>query len=348
MCLNWTILKTPLATCGHTLNMPRKTRSKKEPPAKRPSPQKGATSPAASPPKHHPAMSPEKAKTPKKKKDEARMARMEAQITALTSLVTAHFTAAPTAPPDIEEEETDPPPTAAQNGAKPQRRDKAYPPPPEAAPDEPALPEQIVEALKRVDPSFRPSGGKKSASIKPHLYVPRRHRAAKASEQENIPFPQFVNGMAGMVLSMMPDQSLPAAAACRHLREAAEDHMTRTWPVVREWSKVVFERMSLGELAWDDYDEIQRERIKLCFSAPPRMSAIVPCPHFNGGNCEYDACHEEGPLSLRHICPFCYAAGGGRQHHPIFKCNSKKAYNSAPKPPFNKQLKPKPDQPAKN
>ena len=152
-----------------------------------------------------------------------------------------------------------------------------------------------------------------------------------------------------MVLSLIADQSSATAAACRHLREAAEDHITRPWSVVRDWSKTVFDRLALAEIAWDDYDEMQCERIKTCFSAPPAVTTIVPCPHFNAGNCEHSVGHEEGTLSLRHICPFCYASGAGRQDHPVFKCNSKRAYNSAPKPQYPKPLgKPKSDQPSKN
>ena len=102
----------------------------------------------------------------------------------------------------------------------------------------------------------------------------------------------------------------------------------RPWNVVREWSKTMFDRLNLCEITWDDDDEIQRE---ICFSAPPKVSVIVPCPYFNAGNCNHTRCHEKGQFSLPYICPFCYALGAGRQDHLIFKCNSKQAYNSAPK-----------------
>ena len=292
-----------------------------------------------------------KAKSKKKNKDASRMDRMEEQIIALTSLVSAHLSMAsgeattPTKKKDRAEADS-------PKRAKTKRRDKAFLPPPEAMADDPAIEEQIVDAIKYLDPSFRTTGGKKSTpgpSTRPHLYVPKRFRMPKASEQEDFPFPQFVTGMAGMVLSMLDDQSSPAAAACRHLREAAEDHITRTWSVVREWSKTMFDRLNLGEIAWDDYDEMQRERIKICFSAPPKVPIIIPCPYFSAGNCEFTEGHEEGQLSMRHICPFCYASGAGRQDHPIFRCNSKKAYNTAPKQQFNRQqAKPTPGNPQKN
>ena len=121
--------------------------------------------------------------------------------------------------------------TPPKKGAENKRRSRAFPQPPEPMADDPEIPDNIADALRLLDPSFKPTGGKKSHITKPHLYIPRRFREGKASEQENVPFPQFVTGMAGMVLSMMGDQASPAAAACRHLREAAEDHITRPWKV---------------------------------------------------------------------------------------------------------------------
>ena len=72
-------------------------------------------------------------------------------------------------------------------------------------------------------------------------------------------------------------------------------------------------RMNAGEIKWDDYDEMQRERLMICLSAPPTQKMVFPCPHFSAGNCDHTVSHEEAQLSLRHICPFCYAAGGGGQ-----------------------------------
>ena len=314
------------------------------------SPPKPKTPPNPETPPHSGGVAPN---TKSNKKNTGRMDRMEQQIAALTSLVTAHLTGGGVKPsensPPHDQAPVNVRPAPLQGPAKPVRRERTYPPAPEAMVEDTGLHEQITEALKRLDPHYKATGGKKNTVPKPHFFVPKRHKNAKAGEQEDIPFPQFVTGMAGMVLSMIEDQSSPAAAACRHLREAADDHITRPWSTVREWSKTMFERMTLGEIMWDDYDEIQRERLKICLSAPPTVPIIVPCPKFSAGNCEHSSCHDEGTFSLRHICPFCYASGAGRQDHPIFKCNSKKAYNTAPKLQFNKQQqKQKQDQPAKN
>ena len=296
--------------------------------------------------------SPNPAKSGKKRKGSgsSRMDRMEEQIAALTSLITAQMAVG--TPRGRQQETTSSSPEASppRKGGKPARRSKAFPPPPEALTSEPEIPESIAEALRQLDPSFKAIGGKKSMGTRPHLFIPKRYRPMKASEQEDIPFTHFITGMAGMVLlSMLDDQSSPAAAACHHLHEAAEDHISRPWSTVRDWSKTMFDRLNLGEIAWDDYEEMQRERIKICFSAPPKVAIVVPCPHFSAGNCPQSACHDEGELSLRHICPFCYASGAGRQDHPIFKCNSKKAYTSAPRPQYSKQqFKPKVEQPPKN
>ena len=319
------------------------TRSKKKA-----SPYKALKTPARSP--RSSRDTPPKAKSGKRKRA-SRIDRMEEQIAALTSLLSAQLVIGNHEGEDEEFSEVTPEAVRSppRKGGKKKRRDRPFPPPPQALADEPGLQDQIDSALQLLNPSFKPTGGKKAMVTKPHLYIPKLFRSSKTSEQENVPFPQFVTGMAGMVLAMLGDQSSPAAAACRHLREAAEDHITRPWSMVREWSKTMFDRLNIGEIAWDDYDEMLHERIKLCFSAPPKVPMVVPCPYFSAGNCEHSACHDEGDLSLRHICPFCYASGAGRQDHPIFKCNSKKAYTSAPRPQFKNQPRVKPDQlPPKN
>ena len=315
------------------------TRSKKKV-----SPYKALKTPARSPHRRH-ETSPKKAKSRKKS---SRMDRMEEQIAALASLVTTHMNLGPQGYTTPTKEA---PRTPKKRRRRHDRLEYAFPPPPEAIDDDPGIHDQITDALTKLDPAYKPSGGKKSTVKRPHMFIPKRLRdqRLKVSEQEDVQFPHFVTGMAGMVLSLMDDQASPAAAACRHLREAAEDHILRPWKVVRDWSKTLFDRMNAGEIEWDDYAEMQRERLMICLSAPPKQPTVVPCPYFSAGNCEYTSCHEEGELSLRHICPFCYAAGGGRQDHPIFKCNTKRAHSAATKSQFNKQhQKPKVEYTPKN
>ena len=321
------------------LDMARKKATAKAKAAQRETPSK---SPFKSPVRSSPlsaSPTPKKARGTKKKKEDDRLDRMEQQISALAALVTTHITGSASSSVSSSPVPFTPPTVRRQS------KGKAFPPPPTAMADDPPVHDQITEAIKALDPSYKPTGGKSQPLIRPHLFIPRRHRLPKTSDQENVPFAHFVTGMAGMILSMMEDQASPAAAACRHLREAAEDTITRPWSVVREWSKSTFDRLALAEIRWDDYEEMQRERMMICFSAPAITPIVVPCPYFSAGNCQHKSCHDEGALALRHICPFCYASGAGRQDHPIFKCNSKKAYTSSVKSQFSKPFKQRQEEP---
>ena len=244
------------------------------------------------------------------------MDRMEQQIAALTSLMTSQMMGQAASSVTSSPASLSSPPAE-----KRKRRDKAFPPPPTAMADEPSYQDQLAEAMKALDPSFKQTGGKKQPAIRPHLFIPRRHRPSKTSDQENTPFPHFVTGMAGMVLSMLEDQSSPAAAACRHLREGAKDTNNHPWSTVREWSKSTFDRLALGEIRWDDYEEMQRERLMICFSAPAITPTIVPCPYFSAGNCQHILLPA---IAGREFCPLAaldaMLAGAPRAspHAPLF------------------------------
>ena len=283
------------------------TRSKKKA-----SPHKALKTPRSMSPKGSPA-TPKKAKS-KRKRSEGRMDRMEEQIVALTSLITSQLTMEAQAP----QLESPPREKTPKKKLKQRTRHTAFPPPPEAMAAAPGIQEYINEAIKQLDPTYKTTGGKRAdptITAKPHLFIPKRFRdpGLKASEQEDIPFPHFVTGMAGMVLSMLDDQA--------SLVPALES-------TVREWSKTLFDRLQLGEIEWDDYAEMRNERIKIYFSAPPKVTTIIPCPFYSAGNCEYNTSHEEGQLSLRHICPFCYAAGEGQLQESI-QCRLKAAVQQA-------------------
>ena len=87
------------------------------------------------------------------------------------------------------------------------------------------------------------------------MFIPRRYSNKKSLDNENIPFPLYVNGLAGMILNDMPDQRMQAASLCRHLREVAEDAVERPWQVVRKWSKSTFDRIDRSEICWEDYGD---------------------------------------------------------------------------------------------
>ena len=133
------------------------------------------------------------------------------------------------------------------------------------------------------------------------------------------------HGMMGLILAALPSKDTPVAAMCQHMKEVAKDTISCPWPAVREWSNTVFDRLDKGDITWANYDEIQRDRFKLSFSAPPLEQQQTPCQAFNFRSCPHSDSHEEGPVTLRHWCGFCMFASNTHSMHTVRQCNSKKA-----------------------
>ena len=193
---------------------------------------------------------------------------------------------------------------AAQLG----RRQEAPPPAPEALIEDPAAAGHIAEVIKQLEPVFNPTGGKRSKTYKPHMFIPRRFTNSKLADKEDIAFPLFVNGMAGMILNALHDQGTVAAAMCRHLREAAEDAAVRPWASVREWSKCIFDRIERGEIDWTYLNEIQRERMHIALNWAPPEKALYPCALYNARACPEPDSHNEDGVTYRHVCAYCHYA----------------------------------------
>ena len=156
------------------------------------------------------------------------------------------------------------------------------------------------------------------------MFIPRRYASKKTNDKEDISFPLFVNGIAGIILNSLQDQGTVAAALCRHLREAAEDTVARPWYIAREWSKTIFDRLERGEITWSHYHEIQRERLHSALTWVPPEKAIYPCALFNKKACPESDSHTEEGATYRHVCAYCHYANGNIKPHPAKQCPAKK------------------------
>ena len=204
------------------------------------------------------------------------------------------------------------------------------PPPPEALIQEPVAMAHIAEAIRHLEPTFAATGGKRDTILKPHMFIPRRHVNRKATDPEDISFPLFVNGMAGLILNKLPDQGSTAAALARHLREVAEDTIDRPWQVAREWSKTTFDKIQRGEVTWNEYSEIQRERLRNNMVWVPQEKVVYPCALYNakgGSVCDAPDSHKESGITARHVCAHCYYTTTTLRPHSYDKCTIKKAPN---------------------
>ena len=217
-------------------------------------------------------------------------------------------------------------------------------PPPDRLIADPTVAGQVMAALQTLNPAAPCTGGKKAA--KPYMYVEHRFKPKNKKDQKELSFPLMCHGMMGLILAALPSKDTPVAAMCQHMKEVAEDTISRPWPAVREWSNTVFDRLDKGDITWANYDEIQRDRYKLSFSAPPLEQQQTPCQAFNFRSCPNSDSHEEGPVTLRHWCGFCMFASNTHSMHTVRQCNSKKASTIVTtNKPGKYPPRPKPDQP---
>ena len=311
-------------------------------------------------------------------KTEKRFQRLESMMHQLLHQQTGGFTLAPRStgnptPASLENWLPDPNPTAyglprpviprPPNTARPThpamslaaqlaRRPDAPPPAPEALIEDPVAADHIAQVIKQLEPAFKNTGGKPVKTYKPHMFIPRRYVNKKMVDKEDVSFPLYVNGMAGMILNALPDHGTVAAALCRHLRETAEDTVVRPWAVAREWSKAIFDRIERGEIDRSFINEIQRERMQVALTWVPPEKKLYPCALYNAKACPEPDSHTEDGITYHHVCAYCHYASAVVKPHPAKLCTFKKApqqFSSTSVPPNPKSARPRlPEQPPKN
>ena len=240
---------------------------------------------------------PQKKVAKKKKKaktDEARMEKVEAQLAQLTALMTKHvinavlaLTSQTSLPQQLRPPASTalaamlpPPPLPALAATAPtpvqatgtHQRPAHIPLPPQAMLEHPHV---ATHSFKSLEPSMGVTGGKRNNIYRPYMFILSRFRSKKQVEQEDLSFPLYVNGMTGIILNAFSDRASRPASVCRHLREVAEDVADKRLESVRRWTKTIFDQLDTGELSWEAYEEIQRERMKLSYTAP-QCSALSP------------------------------------------------------------------------
>ena len=103
-------------------------------------------------------------------------------------------------------------------------------PPPDRLIADPMVAGQVMAALQTLNPAAPCTGGKKAA--KPHMYVEHRFKPKNKKDQEELSFPLMCHGMMGLILAALPTKDTPVAAMCQHMKEVAEDTISRPWPAV--------------------------------------------------------------------------------------------------------------------
>ena len=187
-----------------------------------------------------------------------------------------------------------------------------------------------IAAAKQLDPTFTNTAGN-AKTLKPSMFISKR-LLGKKNDMDDLLFPLYVHGITGLILNALQDQNTVAAAACRHAREVAEDAAARPWSAVLEWTNTVFERMEKGEISWANYDEIQRDRmrISLVSSVPEKLN--IPCLAYNYKTCKHADSHDELGICLRHICGYCLYNMGSYNTHPVRICHSQGPPPRSPRP----------------
>lgn len=107
-----------------------------------------------------------------------------------------------------------------------------------------------------------------------------------------------------------------------HLRKVTRDALERPWPAVRRWSQFVWDSIEAGDICWADREEIQVERVRLCFTSTAPSHNSVPvskkhnasteviCRDFNSRQgCRYREGHGDANVFHTHCCSYCDPVG---------------------------------------
>ena len=107
-------------------------------------------------------------------------------------------------------------------------------------------------------------------------------------------------------------------------------------------SKATFDRIDRGEIRWDVYGEIQRERMMIHLNWSLLEKGIYPCHHYNAKNgsaCDEPDSHTENGFTHRHVCAYCHYATNVLRPHSFKQCTVKKAAAPLPLTPLASPIK---------
>ena len=173
---------------------------------------------------------------------------------------------------------------------------------------------------------------------KPYMYIQRESCQTDKQKLEvrcSLSSLEYVNATLALIRDRKAYDPVDQPAILRHLQDVTRDAIERPWHAVRRWSQFVWDTVELGDIKWQDYQQIQNERVRLAMTAPGCATSQIHrgeeaqeyiCREFQSRTgCRHRSSHMEGAVKLLHICAFCDSIS--RQcPHSVTACGKKMLY----------------------
>lgn len=153
-----------------------------------------------------------------------------------------------------------------------------------------------------------------------------QRRVAKLDCQDDLSFPEFVQGFVKLI--MLHDINNPVVRAMlSHLASLSEDITMYNWELMRLWPNTVISDIGMGRYAWTDERIIESERNRAAIFASangPIDNGQNTCVAFNQSKCSFPHSHGDSHM---HICAFCWITWGVENSHPLHSCKKRLGSN---------------------
>lgn len=141
---------------------------------------------------------------------------------------------------------------------------------------------------------------------------------------EELTLIHHVEGLVGMVSARCADPKLKGMI--NHVHQILIDCQVHYWPKIRKWSNETLVKTATQEWEWLDNDNITQARnSNYMIQSLQDTEDMIPCPAFNRGQCASENSHFSTLGMLAHVCAFCYALEGIKDHHQAKSCGKRRS-----------------------
>ena len=161
---------------------------------------------------------------------------------------------------------------------------------------------------------------------RPYMYLPR-DILVKIKERDSYDQLTYVEYMLGYA-NMLMDTNLSAPVIKQltaHMAMVAKDATRYGWAAVLEFSNKCFDAVEVGDIKWDDREEVRELRMFYSWVPGSRQSKEgKPCYDYQEGACAQKDAHDDGAGPRRHRCAVCwYGADLYECKHPASTCGKR-------------------------
>lgn len=149
-----------------------------------------------------------------------------------------------------------------------------------------------------------------------------QRRVAKLECQDELSFPEFVQGFVKMVLMNDIYNPVVKAMLC-HLASLSEDVTMYQWELMRVWPNTIISDIGMGRYSWTDERILESERNRAAIFASANGSpdnGQNVCVAFNQSKCHFQGSHGDSHL---HLCAYCWMTWGAENNHPLHSCKKR-------------------------